>query len=195
MGKEPLDDDLVQKAAAGCESAFKALVVARYDNIYRMAWRWVGSRAEAEDVAQDVCIKLAGAIRGFRGEAEFSTWLHRVTYTVAMDHLRTRRRSLWDRGGQILIIRRPKGRPLEAEPVDAPLEPSSSTPEDEVIGQDLWREVRALPPQQRDAVLLVYGEDLSHAEAAEIMGCAESTVSGHLHTARKRLKQRLVAAG
>ena len=48
MGKEPLDDDLVQKAAAGCESAFKALLVASYDNIYRMAWRWVGSRAEAE---------------------------------------------------------------------------------------------------------------------------------------------------
>jgi len=48
VGKEPLDDDLVQKAAAGCESAFKALLVASYDNIYRMAWRWVGSRAEAE---------------------------------------------------------------------------------------------------------------------------------------------------
>jgi RNA polymerase sigma-70 factor, ECF subfamily len=190
VGKEPLDDDLVQKAAAGCESAFKALVVARYEDIYRMAWRWVGSREAAEDVAQDVCIKLAGAIRGFRGEAEFSTWLHRVTYTVAMDHLRARRRSLWDRGGQILVIRRPKSR---AD--DAPLVPSRPTPEDEVIGQDLWREVRALPPQQRDAVLLVYGEDLSHAEAAEIMGCSESTVSGHLHTARKRLKERLVAAG
>jgi RNA polymerase sigma-70 factor (ECF subfamily) len=194
VGKQPLDDDLVQKAAAGCESAFKALVVAHYDDIYRMAWRWVGLREEAEDVAQDVCIKLAGAIRGFRGEAEFSTWLHRVTYTVAMDHLRARRRSLWDRGGQILIIRGPKSRAAEVERV-APLEPSTPTPEDEIIGQDLWREVRALPSQQRDAVLLVYGEDLSHAEAAEIMGCSESTVSGHLHSARKRLKERLVAAG
>jgi RNA polymerase sigma-70 factor, ECF subfamily len=194
VGKQPLDDDLVQKAAAGCESAFKALVVAHYDDIYRTAWRWVGSREEAEDVAQDVCIKLAAAIRGFRGEAEFSTWLHRVTYTAAMDHLRARRRSLWDRGGQILV-RRPTSSASKAERVDAPLESSTPTPEDEIIDQELWREVRALPPQQRDAVLLVYGEDLSHAEAAEIMGCSESTVSGHLHTARKRLKGRLLAAG
>jgi len=160
VGKEPLDDDLVQKAAAGCESAFKALLVASYDNIYRMAWRWVGSRAEAE-AGRRTCHKrpqrLCEIVVGEKGK---------VTGMVA---------------GQQVVIRG--------------LEPSSSTPEDEVIGQDLWREVRALPPQQRDAVLLVYGEDLSHAEAAEIMGCSESTVSGHLHTARKRLKQRLVAAG
>jgi RNA polymerase sigma-70 factor, ECF subfamily len=195
VGKDPQDDDLVQKAAAGCERAFKELVVARYDAIYRMAWRWVGERDEAEDVAQDVCIKLAGAIGGFRGEAEFSTWLYRVTYTVAMDHIRARRRSLWGRGGQILIFRKPKIRSVDDEPIDDPLKPESRSPEIELINKELWREVRALPPQQRDAVLLVYGEDRSHAEAAEILGCSESTVSGHLHTARKRLKERLVAAG
>src|SRR5262249_43962987 len=160
-----------------------------------MAWRWVGAREEAEDVAQEVCIKLAGAIRGFRGEAEFSTWLYRVIHTVAIDHLRARRRSLWDRGGQVLVFRRPKSRCVEDALVDDPLKARRPTPEDEAIGQDLWREVRALPPQQRDAVLLVYGEDLSHAEAAEILGCSESTVSGHLHTARKRLRERLLAAG
>jgi RNA polymerase sigma-70 factor (ECF subfamily) len=60
--------------------------------------------------------------------------------------------------------------------------------EDAVAGQDLWRAVRSLPPQQRDAVLLVYAEDLSHAEAALILGCTEKTVSWHLHEARKRLK-------
>jgi RNA polymerase sigma-70 factor, ECF subfamily len=55
--------------------------------------------------------------------------------------------------------------------------------------------VRRLPPQQRDAVLLVYAEDLSHAEAATVMGCAERTVSWHLHAARKRLRARLQAVG
>ena len=112
MGKEPLDDDLVQKAAAGCESAFKALLVASYDNIYRMAWRWVGSRAEAE-AGRRTCHKrpqrLCEIVVGEKGK---------VTGMVA---------------GQQVVIRG--------------LEPSSSTPEDEVIGQDLWREVRALPPQ------------------------------------------------
>ncbi len=55
--------------------------------------------------------------------------------------------------------------------------------------------MRRLPEQQRDAVLLVYGEDMSHAEAAAIMGCTEKTVSWHLHEARKRLKVRLGAVG
>jgi RNA polymerase sigma-70 factor (ECF subfamily) len=184
VGKDPLDDDLVQKAAAGCEKAFRELVVTRYDAIYRMAWRWVGAREEAEDVAQDVCIKLAGAIRGFRGRAEFSTWLYRVIYTVAMDHLRKRQRSLWNRPGDI-----------EGDPICQPPLSERHSPEDDLIGKELWREVRALPPQQRDAVLLVYGEDRSHAEAAQILGCSENTVSGHLFTARKRLKERLGAAG
>jgi RNA polymerase sigma-70 factor (ECF subfamily) len=59
---------------------------------------------------------------------------------------------------------------------------------------ELWDEVRRLPDQQRDAVLLVYGEDLSHAEAAAILECSEKTVSWHLHEARKRLKAKLGAA-
>jgi len=195
VGKEPLDDDLVQKAAAGCAQAFKALVVTHYDAIYRMAWRFVGAREEAEDVAQDVCIKLASAIAGFRGEAQFSTWLFRVTYTVAMDHLRVREGSLWERRGKILSFRRPKNPSTMGEPIDCLAPAAMPSPEDEIIGKELWREVQALPPQQRCAVLLVYGEDCSHREAAEIMGCSESTVSGHLHTARKRLRQRLAAAG
>jgi RNA polymerase sigma-70 factor (ECF subfamily) len=53
---------------------------------------------------------------------------------------------------------------------------------------ELWRAVRSLPDQQRDAVLLVYAQDLSHGEAAALMGCSEKTVSWRLHEARKRLR-------
>jgi hypothetical protein len=73
--KDPVDRELVSKAAAGCASAFAALLETHYDTVYRMAWRWLGEREAAEDAAQEVCVKLAGAIRTFRGEAEFSTWL------------------------------------------------------------------------------------------------------------------------
>ena len=59
----------------------------------------------------------------------------------------------------------------------------------------LWRAVRGLPDKQRDAVLLVYGEGLTHAAAAEAMGCAEATVSWHVHEAKKRLKQTMRSAG
>ena len=71
--------------------------------------------------------------------------------------------------------------------------------EAEVLGQDdqvseeeqsaaLWQAVRALPEKQRDSMLLVYGEGLSHSDAADILDCAESTVSWHIHAAKKRLK-------
>lgn len=178
--KDPVDRELVAKAVGGCGEAFAALIEAYYDRIYRMAWRWLGAREEAEDATQDVCVKLAGAIRGFRGEADFSTWLYRVTYTVAADHLRARASARRAERPEVVVL------------FDQHVPPS---PEAETLGNELWDEVRRLPPQQRDAVLLVYGEDLSHARAAAVMGCTEKTVSWHLHAARKRLKARLVAAG
>lgn len=54
--------------------------------------------------------------------------------------------------------------------------------------KEIWAAVRQLPDQQRDAVLLVYAEDMSHAQAGEIMGCKETTVSWHIHEAKKTLR-------
>ena len=59
----------------------------------------------------------------------------------------------------------------------------------------LWEAVRKLPDKQRDAVLLVYGEGLGHAAAADAMACAEATVSWHIHEAKKRLKALMLLAG
>jgi RNA polymerase sigma-70 factor (ECF subfamily) len=176
------DQTLAEQAAAGSREAFALLLERHYDQIYRLAWRLCGSRAAAEDVAQDVCVKLAAAIRGFRGESAFSTWVWRITFTTATDRLRAAQRTTMLEPSQIMAL------------VDA-TESGGPTPEDAAAGAELWAAVRELPPQQRDAVLLVYGEDMSHAEAAGIMGCSEKTVSWHIHEAKKRLKSRLQAAG
>jgi len=144
-----------------------------------MAWRWTGNRATAEDVAQEVCVKLAGAIRNFRGDSAFSTWAYRIAFTTATDQLRA---------GQRLRALEPSQMMGLVDTVDA------GNPETEMIGAELWQAVRALPAQQRDAVLLVYGEDMSHAEAAVLLSCTEKTVSWHLHEARKRLKAQLERA-
>lgn len=178
--KSLVDRELVARAVEGCGEAFAALVAAHYDGIYRMAWRWLGLREAAEDVAQDVCVRLAAAIRTFRGEAEFTTWLYRVTLNAASDHIRADRRAQLCERPEVVVLFQPQ-------------QPRS--PETQMFAGELWDEVRRLPPQQRDAVLLVYGEDLSHAEAGALMGCSEKTVSWHLHSARKRLKDRLEAVG
>jgi len=165
-----VETELVEKAAQGDRQAFAALVEGRYDFIHAVAWRWCGDRQDAEDVAQEVCIRLASAIRGFKGASRFSTWLYSVTLNAARDQMRKRRRAEWRDAAYM----REK----------AVLETGRA--EDD--GEELWQAVRQLPDRQRDAVLLIYSEGLSHAAAADVLGCAETTISWHVHEARKRLK-------
>jgi RNA polymerase sigma-70 factor (ECF subfamily) len=168
-------------AARGDRAAFARLAGRHYDRVHALAWRWTGTRASAEDVAQDTMVKLAAAIRGFRGEAKISTFIHAVAYRCALDHLRAARKIVAFPGGELDALRE----------AGAGQEPSGP---DAAEAAELWRAVRALPEQQRDATLLIYGEGLTHGEAAQMMGCAEATVSWHLHEARKRLKA-LLSAG
>ena len=174
------ESELIAEAAGGSATAFAALIEHHYDRIYRLAWRFAGSREAAEDIAQDVCVKLAHAIRQYRGDAAFTTWLFRIVYTTATDTLRARQRISYFAPSDMQAI---------ADTSD------SQTPESNLIDAELWDAVRALPAQQRDAVLLVYAEDMTHAEAAVVLECTEKTVSWHLHEARKKLKIRLEAVG
>lgn len=174
---DPIDGELARRAAAGDRAAFAALAERHYDRVHALAWRWSGSQAEAEDIAQETMVKMAGAIKSFRGDCAFSSWAYRIAYTTAVDHIRARRRVV----------------PFAPEQMIELADGAGVSSEDAAAHDDLWRAVRALPEQQRDAVLLVYGEDMSHSEAAALMGCAEKTVSWHLHEARKRLKISLEA--
>lgn len=182
MHGERGEDGLALKAAAGNRAALEALLESYYQRIYRMAWRWCGTVEEAEDVAQDVCVKLASGIRGYRGQSAFATWVWRITYNASIDRVRADSRTRFAPPDEIMAL------------IDAPCNRTGASPETEAQDRELWNEVRGLPAQQRDAVLLVYAEDMSHAEAATVMGVSEKTVSWHLHAARKTLKSRLEAA-
>lgn len=179
MAVEEPDEGLVARAVAGDRAGFAALVSRHYDMMFRVAWKWCGNRTDAEDIAQDVCVRLAKSIRSYSGQAQFSTWLYRVVLNAAHDHQRSRAAH---------------GRKLDAW-ANEPTRPQIQPPD--VYGEDnqdeaalaLWNRVRQLPPKQRDAVLLVFGEGLSHGEAAKALNCAEGTVSSNIHDAKKRLKQ------
>lgn len=163
---------LVLLAQRGDGAAFAALVEDHYDLIYRTAWRWCGNRDDAEDIAQEVCAKLGRAIAGFDGRSAFSSWLYRITLNAVRDMQRAGKRRRLQVGAYADIV------------------PESAAPEQEAAAtsRQLWDAVRQLPEKQRDAVLLVYAEELSHAEAAQIMGIKEATVSFHVHEARKTLR-------
>src|ERR1044072_5436975 len=87
------DENLVAAAAAGDRAAFEALLRRHYDRIHGLAWQLTGSRADADDVAQDACCPLVEKIGSFRGEAKFTTWLTGITFNACRD-FRRRRRSL-----------------------------------------------------------------------------------------------------
>lgn len=165
-----LETDLIRKASQGDRAAFGQLLEMHYDFIHAVAWKWTRSAADADDIAQDVCVRLAGAMSAFRGEGRFRTWLYALVLNAVRDLARKSVREL---------------RKTEEWSLD-PSAQGDEAEEDDM--QEIWTAVQTLSPKQRDAVMLVYSEGLDHGEAADVLGCSEGTVSWHLHEARKRLK-------
>ena len=165
------DSSLIAAAAAGDRGAFAALLERHYDRIRGLAWQLTGSRADADDIAQDVCCTLVEKIGSYRGEAKFTTWLHGITYNACTDW-RRRRRSFDMFSEKLAVLvglaEKPDGRDL----YDA-----------------VWIKsaIAKLKPALRDTVVLVAGQQLTHAEAAEILGIAEATVAWRMHEVRRIL--------
>jgi RNA polymerase sigma-70 factor (ECF subfamily) len=165
------DADLLSAAVAGDRDAFRALIERHYNRIHGLAWQMTGSRADADDIAQDVCCTLVEKIGGFRGEAKFSTWLCGIVFNACRD-LRRRKRSFSGFADRLAVLaglaQGPDGRDLH----DA-----------------MWLKsaIAKLKPAYRDAAVLVAGQQLTHAEAAAILGVAESTVSWRMHEVRRMI--------
>jgi RNA polymerase sigma-70 factor (ECF subfamily) len=165
------DAELVAAAAAGDRAAFESLLRRHYDRIHGLAWRITGSRADADDIAQDVCCTLVAKIGTFRGEAKFSTWLTGITFNACRD-FRRRRRSLAGLTERLAVL--------------AGL---AAPPDGREVYDGIWLKsaIARLKPALRDTVVLVIAQQLTHAEAAEILGVAENTVAWRMHEARRLL--------
>ena len=169
-GDDP-DADLIAAAVAGDRDAFRALLERHYSRVHGLAWQLTGSRADADDIAQDVCCVLVEKIGSFRGEAKFSTWLCGIVFNACRD-LRRRRRSFSGFTDRLAVLaglaKGPDGRDLH----DA-----------------MWLKsaIARLKPAYRDAAVLVAGQQLTHAEAAEILGIAEATVSWRMSEVRRMI--------
>ena len=166
------DATLARRAGAGDATAFEALVERHYDAIHALAWRL--DRTCADDLAQEVCVRLPKALRSFRGDAAFRTWLHRLVVNAARDGWR--RRGAYDRA------------------VEGWVEVDGMRRADDAEARErlAWLDgaMDALGPALRETVALVVGEELTHAEAAATLGVGEGTVSWRMSEVRKLLRQR-----
>jgi RNA polymerase sigma-70 factor (ECF subfamily) len=165
------DTELVAAAIAGDAAAFEELLRRHYDRIHGLAWQLTGTRADADDIAQDVCCTLVERIGSFRGDAKFTTWLCRIVFNACRDQ-RRRRRSFLGLTERLAVL--------------AGLSPP---PDGRDLHDAMWvrSAVAKLKPAYRDVVILVAGQQLSHGEAAEILGVAEATIAWRLHQARRML--------
>ncbi len=164
-------DQLARAAARGDEAAFAALTDRIYDRTFGLCFRLTGSRAEAEDLTHDLLIALPRKLPLYRGQSRFTTWLYRVTLNAAHDHRRkqaTRARA-HDGWGDVELMRRAEAA-QRADEADW-----------------LTTAMRALPDDLRDTLALTL-DDATHAEAAQVLGISEGTVSWRLSEARKRLR-------
>lgn len=172
----PNDIELVQLALSGDASAFEHLFNRHYRSVYRLAYKWCGIREDAEDIAQEVFVKLAAKLKMFGQKAAFKTWLYRITINTAKDFIR---KHATKRGYEAAFA-------LE-QGADNP----GSPPEEKLAAQQLYRALDRLPQKQKAAVLLVLAEGMSHKEAARVLNCREAMVSWRIFQARKKLKTSL----
>jgi RNA polymerase sigma factor (sigma-70 family) len=166
------------RARRGDRAAFARLVQGHQSRIRLQLRRLAGGDAAlADDLAQDTFVQAWLHLAEFRGEARFSTWLHRIAVTRFLQHARRPRLpEAW----------------CDPEADDAP-DPGHDPRPAEGLARDVERALLALSEAQRLAVVHCFHLDLSHAEAAQVLGLPLGTLKSHLERAKARLREQLGA--
>jgi len=171
MSRPENEETLLRRCQDGDPAAFDALLKSRYDIIYCFAYKWCQDQHNAQDIAQQACIKLAHSIKQFRFESSFSSWLYRLVINCAKDFYKS-----------------PNQLTLAPAHDTAPEPSTASKAEQRHYTQQILEYINRLPADLRDTLVLVFGAGLNHKQAAKQLRVKESTVSWRVHEARKLLK-------
>jgi RNA polymerase sigma-70 factor (ECF subfamily) len=173
------DAGITQALSGDKMSGFEDLYRTHYRRVYSICLRMTGSVAEAEDLTQEVFIQLHRKLGSFRGEAAFTTWLHRLTVNQVLMHFRKRsvRSELTTDDGEI------------PDSVDPDTVNPEAMPIVDRIGLEIA--ISQLPPGYRAVFVLHDVEGYEHEEIAKILGCSAGTSKSQLHKARLKLRRLL----
>ena len=185
------EQELVARLKRRDEAAFNELVELYQGRIYRLVFRMLGDRAEAEDLAQEVFVTVFKRIDGFRGDSKLSTWMYRV----ATNHCKNRLKFLGRRGrGQ----KRELDEIADAHAIESATMATSAQlprPDDVLLGHQIegfiGRALQELGEEQRTLVVLRDIENLTYDEIQSVTGLAAGTVKSRLHRARLALAERV----
>lgn len=172
------DQVLVATARDGDLDAFETLVRQHTKAVYAHALRFFGEPNAAEDVVQEVFIKVYRSLDTFDDRARFSTWLYRVTRNVCLDQVRAGRR-----------------RPVPVDPFEITATAPGDLSDAVALSSSLEQAIRALAPEDRDAFSAIALFELSYPEAAEALGVPVGTVKSRVFRARRALAATLNLKG
>lgn len=174
---EPTDETLLEQCAGGDRRASALLIQRHSTRVLNVAQRMVGSRQDAEDITQEVFIKVFKVAGSWEsGRAKFTTWLHRVTVNQCLDRLRKSRETLMDE---------------PPEQIDDGLGPAGQLLSNQ-RAMKVKAAIDALPERQRAALVLSHYEGVSNIETAEILDVTVEAVESLLGRARRALKAALI---
>jgi RNA polymerase sigma-70 factor (ECF subfamily) len=179
------DEELVASATAGDLESFNQLVTRWERPIYALAYRTLGREEDARDVVQEAFLRAFRGLRGFKGQAKFSSWLYRITLNLCRDWIRKERRAP--------IVATPVGTDPDSF-ADEQVAPGVSV--EELVGRRQMSDAVAqamaeLPDDQRTAILLKEYHGLTFQEIADTLQCPLSTVKTRLYQGLSVLRRRL----
>ena len=177
MTEKMTEQDLLAECRNGSRRAFESLYRANQRRVFSVALNFFGGNREmAEDVTQQVFLKIFNKLGEFRGDAEFTTWLYRMTVNACIDEQRKTRRlfSIENFFGEFRVRKTQDEKFEQGE-----------------ISSEVQKAIGELKPKFRLPILLKYSEGLSYDEIAKVLDCSIGTVSSRVHRAHKMLAQKL----
>lgn len=175
------DQSLVSRCLSGDETAWEDLVRQHTRTVYALCYRFTGSSSEAQDLAQEVFLRVFRTLRSFRSaEGSFGTWLARLTRNLLIDHYRrTRQERVTDSIEEQLPV-------LEQEGAGTPARPDQALAGREA-SEILQAALQKLSPDLREAVILRDLQEMEYREIADVLGIPEGTVKSRINRGRTEL--------
>lgn len=182
------DEELVARSVGGDLDSFNQLVLRWERPIYALAYRVIGREEDARDVAQETFLRAFRALKGFKGQAKFSSWLYRITLNLCRDWIRRERRTP--------VVQAPEG--VDVIELAGETSPSESIEElvsRHELGRAVGKAMSQLPEEQRTAIILKEYHGLTFQEIADLLDCPLSTVKTRLYQGLTVLRKQLREAG
>ncbi len=181
------DEELVVRSKDGDVESFNQLITRWERPIYALAYRTLGREEDARDVCQETFFRAHRALKGFKGEAKFSSWLYRIALNLCRDWMRRQRRTP--------TVQMPEDTDIaELAAEGGPVESIETLVARRELGRAAERAMATLPDEQRTAIILKEYHGLTFQEIADLQGCPLSTVKTRLYqglsVVRRQLEER-----